>query len=225
MNGDERVWRGVGRWFARAVLIVVAIAGVAAAVACGSSPATTPTVTPAPGYRGNVLAAPIPRPDFTLTDTSGAPFAFGPATRNRVTLLYFGYTNCPDICPTHMTHIATALRHLPANIASQVEVVFVTTDPARDTAPVLRAWLNKFDTHFIGLRGTIDEIHAAEQAAGEPLSTTEPPVNGQYAVSHAGWVIAFTKDNQAHVLYPAGTTTADWEHDLPLLVGAPTSGG
>src|SRR3954447_2423880 len=96
-------------------------------------------------YRGGLVTPPLPKPRFVLKDTSGAAFDFWNRTQGLVTLLFFGYTNCPDQCPMHMGKIGLALKSLPPGIADQVEFVFVTTDPARDTTRVLRRWLDNFD--------------------------------------------------------------------------------
>ena len=89
-------------------------------------------------YRGGLVEPPLPKPRFVLTDTSGAPFDFWNRTRGTVTLLFFGYTYCPDQCPTHMANIGAALKKLPPGVAGQVQLIFVTTDPARDPPAVLR---------------------------------------------------------------------------------------
>jgi protein SCO1/2 len=169
-------------------------------------------------YRGGLVTPPLPKPGFVLTDTSGAAFDFRQKTEGYVTLLFFGYTYCPDQCPMHMANLSAALKRLPAGMANQVKLVFVTTDPARDSPPVLRRWLNLFDRHFIGLIGTERAIEAVERAAGVPLATRQEPPNGNYAVSHANFVLAYSRDNRAHVIYPGGVSKDDWVHDLPLLM-------
>jgi protein SCO1/2 len=100
----------------------------------------------------------------------------------------------------------------------QIKVIFVTTDPARDSASVLRSWLDNFDRRFIGLTGSEAAIEAAETAAGIFPPTKAIPVKGDYEVTHAAFVFAYSKDNLAHLLYPGGTTEEDWVHDLPYLV-------
>src|SRR5690242_18385627 len=80
-------------------------------------------------FRGGVVAPPVPKPRFVLTDTSGAPFDFWAKTQGSVTLLFFGYTSCPDQCPLHMANLAVAFKKLPSGIADSVKLVFVTTDP------------------------------------------------------------------------------------------------
>lgn len=169
-------------------------------------------------YRGGLVTPPLPKPAFVLTDTSGAPFDFGRKTQGSVTLLFFGYTYCPDQCPMHMANLEVALKKMRADIADQVQLVFVTTDPARDLPVVLRRWLDHFDKRFIGLTGTEAEIEAVQRAAGVPPARKTGFVNGKYGVAHANFVLAYTKDNLAHVIYPGGVSKDDWVHDLPLLI-------
>ncbi len=170
------------------------------------------------GYRGGLVTPPLPKPGFTLTDTSGAPFDFRDRTEGYVTLLFFGYTYCPDQCPMHMATLGSAMKQLPPGTADRVKLVFVTTDPARDTPAVLRHWLDLFDKRFIGLTGTEAAIEAVQRATGVPPATKPGPRTGNYAVNHANFVLAYTKDNLAHVIYPGGVTQDDWVHDLPLLL-------
>jgi protein SCO1/2 len=142
-----------------------------------------------------------------------------------VTLVYFGYSNCPDVCPTHMSNIASALKKMPAADQARVRVVFVTTDPARDTPEHLRAWLNNFDKRFIGLRGNIQDVNQISSALGLPPSSIEPmpgmtagPRMPSYGVGHAAQVLAFTPDDSLRVEYPSGFNAADWSNDLPRLL-------
>jgi protein SCO1/2 len=169
------------------------------------------------GYRGGVVSPPLPKPRFVLTDTSGAQFDFWQRTNGYVTLLFFGYTYCPDQCPMHMANLAAGLKKMSAAVADRIRLVFVTTDPARDTPQVLRRWLDLFDRRFIGLTGSEPAIQAVQRAAGLPVATKTGPASGNYAVSHANFVIAYSKDNLAHVIYPGGVSKDDWVHDLPLL--------
>ena len=169
-------------------------------------------------YRGGLVTPPLPKPRFVLTDTSGAPFDFWNGTKGSVTLLFFGYTNCPDECPMHMANIGEALKKLPPGLADRVKLVFVTTDPSRDTPMVLRRWLDNFDKHFVGLTGTPAALNAVQKAAGVPLARKTELRDGNYAVAHANFVVAYTTDDLAHVIYPGGVSKDDWIHDLPLLI-------
>ena len=205
-----------------ALVAVGAVALVAAAVLVfrpsgGSS--DSGGVPHAKGLDGILQDPALPKPNFTLTDTEGQPFNLQTQTAGYVTLLYFGYTHCPDICPTQMANIALGLKHESASVRSHIKMVFVTTDPHRDTPQVLRQWLDNFDPSFIGLTGTDQQITAAEASVGMPPAEVEPLGNGNYSVDHAAWVLAFTLDNQAHAIYPSGfDTAAVWAHDLSRLV-------
>jgi len=169
-------------------------------------------------YRGGLLTPPLPKPAFVLTDTSGASYDFRKRTDGSLTLLFFGYTSCPDQCPMHMASLGGALHKLPSDLAAKIKLVFVTTDPARDTPTVLRRWLDYFDKSSVGLTGTPVALAAAQQAAGVPPARQIPDGSGSYSVAHANFVVAYTKDNLAHVIYPGGVTKDDWIHDLPLLI-------
>jgi protein SCO1/2 len=175
------------------------------------------------GLRGVKLSPVLAKPDFTLEDTQGRAFHFAADTRGTVTLLYFGYANCPDVCPTHMSNIAAALKRMPADEQARVRVVFVTTDPVRDTAQALRAWLDNFDKRFIGLRGSLDSVNAIQARLGLPPAAMEPmndhaagPRN--YGMGHAAQVLAFSPDDSLRTEYPNGFSAADWANDLPKLL-------
>ena len=169
-------------------------------------------------YKGGLVTPPLPKPKVTLTDTSAAQTDFWKETEGYVTLLFFGYTRCPDECPLQMATIAAALKTMPASIADQIKVVFVTTDPTRDTPKTLRLWLDHFDKRFIGLTGSQAAVDAAQKAAAIPVAKKVSLNNRDYEVVHASFVIAYTKDDLAHVIYPGGVTQKDWAEDLPRLV-------
>jgi protein SCO1/2 len=105
-----------------------------------------------------------------------------------------------------------------SEVSDQLKVVFVTTDPARHDSKALRSWLDNFEKHFIGLTGNDAAVRAAQIASNLPpaeKSTVRP--DGSYDVGHAAFVLAYTKDNLAHVIYPVGVKLEDLTHDLPLL--------
>lgn len=182
------------------------------AVSCGSQG----QATDGDGYRGRVLPEPRAKVDFTLTDTEGKPFHFEEETDGYVTLLFFGYTHCPDVCPIHMANIAAVLEDLSYDLRRQFKVVFVSTDPERDTPERIRTWLNNFDRSFIGLRGSAEEVNRIMAELSLPPSIKQG-TGDDYTVGHAASVIAFSKEGPAHVAYPFGTRQEDWAHDLPKL--------
>jgi protein SCO1 len=200
-----------------ALLAVLVLAG------CGSS-GSGGTAAPRPSelndhtdsrYQGLGLVPPQPRPQFTLTDTAGREFRFGTATAGKPTLLFFGYTRCPDVCPTTLADIANGLRQVPEPVRKLTQVVFVTTDVKRDTAAVLRSYLAKFDpglpNRFIGLRGSQSQIDAAQVAAHVTLAEDE----GQ---THSSEVLLYGTDDYARVAFLQSTNeAAQVAHDLPLV--------
>ncbi|HZD23654.1 MAG TPA: SCO family protein [Acidimicrobiia bacterium] len=165
--------------------------------------------------QGVVIDQPQPKPSFVLTDTSGEPYDFVQETRGKLTLLYFGYTNCPDICPVHMAQIAEALDQYP-EVADKTVVVFVTVDPNRDTREVLRSFLDNFNPRFVGLTDTREKVEAAEKAAGVPMAEVVGGGEG-YSVNHAAWVIAYAPDGLNYSVYPFGVTQNQWSNDLQIL--------
>lgn len=165
--------------------------------------------------QGEVVEPPEPKPSFTLTDTDGEAYEFSERTEGKLTLLYFGYLNCPDICPVHLAQIAEVFSQVPA-VARNTEVVFVSVDPDRDTPEAIRDYLDRFDHRFVGLTGTTSELEEAQTAANVPLAYTVGD-DENYAVEHAAWVIAFAPDGRNHAIYPFGTRQTTWRNDLPIL--------
>ncbi|MDH4130371.1 MAG: SCO family protein, partial [Gemmatimonadota bacterium] len=198
----------------RAIMVTASVALLAA-----------PSCRPAPrkpfnpeGLTAPKVSPPIPKPDFVLATTDGAPFDFRRETEGYVTLLFFGYTNCPDICPVHLANIAVALKKLGPEVNNAVKVVFVTNDPARDTPTVLRTYLDRFDQRFIGLTGdSLAITNAMRQLNLSPIVREEGTQPGGYTIGHSAIVLAFTRDNFAHVVYPFGIRQDDWARDLVLL--------
>lgn len=176
--------------------------------------------------RGIELGEPLPKPDFTLLATDGQPFDFRQATRGYVTLVFFGYTHCPDVCPVHMANLGAVLRTVEPAVAERIKVVFITTDPRRDSPAVLRAWLDHFHPGFIGLTGDSVTIRRAQEALKLAPAVIEQPArpDSNYTVGHSALMVAFTPDDRAHVVYPFGTRQEDWAHDLPELVRGSWSG-
>lgn len=198
----------------------VGVIAVLAAVAACAGESDRPGAEPG-GLRGAVIEPPRDKPDFTLADMHGSTFEFRRETDGYATLVFFGYTYCPDICPAHMANLGSVLRTLPLSVTTRVRLVFITTDPARDTPERLREWLGNFHTDFIGLTGSLEEVNRIQQSMGLPPAVIGPEdERGNYDVGHWAAVIAFTPDDLLRVMYPSGMRQMDWAHDLPRLVGS-----
>lgn len=197
-----------------AALFVLVVAG-CGPISDGSS-TNAPAAVP--------LEAPVPRPHVTLPDTDGKPYDFVKRGSGRLTLLFFGYTHCPDICPVHMANLAAVLRDLPLEMTRDIDVLFVTTDPERDTPERLEAWLAALHPRFTGLRGTRAQVNALERSLGLPPSVVDSTggPGDSYFVGHAGQVLVFEADDTARFAYPFGTRQRDWRRDLPRLVRGDT---
>jgi protein SCO1/2 len=191
-----------------------------ALTACSrESDADVGRVASASGLHGSQLSEPLAKPTFVLTRTDGSAYDFARETQGKVALLFFGYTHCPDVCPLHMANIAAVLAKMPWEEREAIRVIFVTTDPERDTPERLGTWLAGFDTEFVGLRGAADTVNKIQKSLGITPATRQPSTGSspEYLVGHAAQVIAFGRDNIARVVYPFGTRQDDWAHDLPIL--------
>ncbi len=202
----------------RSRLAVTALMGLGLA-ACQST--DRPSEAPE-ALHGPELTQPIAKPDFTLLALDGTAYDFRKETEGYLTLLFFGYTHCPDVCPVHMANLGAVVKRLPNTVTERLKVIFVTTDPDRDTPERLREWLDGFDPSFIGLTGSQASLAIAQSAArvqpafrDTTATSTEP---GEYFIGHAAQVIAYTPDNLVHAMYPWGIRQEDWAHDIPLLL-------
>ena len=170
------------------------------------------------GYQGgSSLPEPYPMPDITLTDTSGQPYNLASSPSKPVTLLFFGYTKCPDVCVTVLADLATALQRMPGADRDHIQVVFVTTDPARDDGKHIRAYLDRFDPSFVGLTGRLATIKKAAVQVGVDIEGTERLPSGGYEVGHSAQVIGFDRSSGV-VLWTPETPIAALMHDFSLLV-------
>jgi protein SCO1/2 len=170
--------------------------------------------------RGTKPFAPLEKVDFTLTDTRGAPFDFRAETDGLIALLFFGYTYCPDVCPLHMATLSTAMAALEPEVRRQVRVVFVTVDPQRDTPERLERWLTAFDSSFVGVTGSLEEVSEALAFYRYPPPETSGEGVG-YTVGHPALIYAFTPDNLGRAMYGAETSRAVWVHDLNAMARHP----
>ncbi|QNE23322.1 SCO family protein [Kribbella qitaiheensis] len=161
---------------------------------------------------------PYALPAKSLTDTDGNEFNLVTSTKKPVTLVFFGYTNCPDVCPTVMADVASALTKLDESVRKQVQLLFITTDPARDSGPVIRKYLDRFDPSFVGLTGSLASIKDIAKAVGVPVEGMQKLPSGGYEVGHGAQVIGFGANDKANVLWLSNAAIGDLAHDFGKLV-------
>ena len=163
------------------------------------------------------LDTPFAKPGLVLTDQDGKRYDLVTRTKSRPLLLYFGYTHCPDVCPTTMADLAGAIARLPPT-TPRPAVVFVTTDPARDTPARLKEWLHAIDPGFVGLTGDFTTIQKAARGLGIAVSPAVTESDGSVTVSHGAEVVAFSpRDDRAHLIFPSGTSEAAYTAALPAI--------
>ncbi|MEU0911759.1 MULTISPECIES: SCO family protein [Streptomyces] len=166
-----------------------------------------------------VLDKPFEKPDLVLTDTQGKPYDFREQTAGRPTLIYFGYTHCPDVCPLTMNNLAVAKKQLPKEQQDQLRIVFVTTDPERDTPAELGKWLKGIDSQVVGLTGDFATIQAGARTLGISIDPPRKDDNGKTVSDHGTQVIAFSpKTDGGYVLYGEDATVEDYTQDLPRII-------
>ena len=168
------------------------------------------------GYHGAWLDPPYTVPDVALTDTAGERYVLAddPA---ELTLVFFGYTNCPDVCQVVMSTISSAVTRLDPAERRQVQVAFVTTDPARDTGQVLRGYLDRFDPQFAGLTGSLTRIDALGKPLGVYIKKGQRLPSGGYEVDHTASVTA-VRDGRAPLVWTQGTSPTDMAADIHRLL-------
>lgn len=173
---------------------------------------------PAGFVGGTSLPQPYVMPDQTLTDTSGNAYNLRTSPSKPVTLMFFGYTHCPDVCIGVLSEVATALARMSESSRDRVQLVFVTTDPARDSEQVIRAYLDRFDPSFIGLTGELATIKRVAGRVGVDIQGMNRLPSGGYEVGHSAQVIGFNREHQGVVLWTPSTPIGDLTRDFELLV-------
>jgi protein SCO1/2 len=161
----------------------------------------------------------LPDLKFQMTSDLGQPVTAA-TYRGKVTLLYFGYTHCPDVCPLTLVHLHTVLQKMGA-AADDMRILFVTVDPTRDTVPVLHQYVTAFDPRVVGLTGTSDAI--AQLAKRYRVFYKPAPAgassSGEYEVTHSSAIYIFDREGRARLLATPGSSTAEFRPGVIILVG------
>ena len=175
--------------------------------AAGASAAT-------PELRTGSFDPPRVAPEFALQGSNGAPIQLS-AYRGKVVALGFGYTSCPDVCPTTLADLAKARKKLGA-AGDDLKVIYVTVDPERDSAAVLHRYLASFDPTFLGATGAPGELAEVRRAYGIQTSRVgKPPA---YFVHHSSYVYLIDRAGKLRAMMPFGVSVDDIAHDVKALL-------
>jgi protein SCO1/2 len=170
------------------------------------------------GFRGTMYAEPYPQaPEIELTRNNGKHFSLHEMRGNTV-LLFFGYTSCPDVCPTTMGELKQALEKLGEEDAKHVQVLFITVDPARDTPGRVQEYVNHFNSDFIGLSGTESELAEVWKDYGVFRENVEGNSAAGYLVNHTARVTLIDRNGNLRLSYAFDTPLDSIVHDLKLLL-------
>jgi protein SCO1 len=191
---------------------------------CSSTPSSSTALTAQglsrgpDGWYGMPLTVERSLPDVTLLDTAGAPVSLPADLLGTPTLLFFGYSSCPDICPIHLAAIASAMEQTRTRY-DQVQVVFVSVDPERDTPERIEEFLGYFSSRMVGLHGELDVVIDALAQLDLPGPVVEgPDPRGEGdLIGHPAQVIGFDANGQALRVWPFGTRRSDWVADIPRI--------
>ena len=205
--------------------VALATAAALALTACdggsgdsGDQPAAE--VSASPKKAAITLDRPHPKPDLVLTDTSEKKYELVKETKGHPVLLYFGYTYCPDVCSTVVADMAEAAKKLPQADRDNLKIVFVTTDPERDTPRRMREWLDaQGGKDIVGLTGSFDTVQAAAKPLGILVEKPKKEKDGSITVSHGAEVVGFSpKDDGGHWIYTTETSKDQYSKDLPKII-------
>jgi protein SCO1 len=170
---------------------------------------------PQPQWRLTDVSGHLPDLDFKLTDDNGKAVS-GADFKGKVTLMYFGYTHCPDVCPLTLTQLHVVLDRLGPP-AANVRILFVSVDPKRDTPEIMYAYVNAFDKRAVGLVGTDADVEALAKRYRSAFTREPDRGDGAYDVSHSSAIYFFDAAGKARLLATPSTSQDDMVHDLHLL--------
>jgi protein SCO1/2 len=173
---------------------------------------------PESSLRGTTYAEPYPpAPTINLARSNGEQFQLEDL-RGKIVLLFFGYTSCPDVCPTTMAELKTALDRIGPERAEKVKVVYVTVDPQRDDPQRVQEYANHFNKEFIGLSGPETDLAKIWSDYGVFRSVAEGSPATGYLVDHTARITLIDQEGNLRASYGFETPVEDIVHDLNLLL-------
>jgi protein SCO1/2 len=166
-------------------------------------------------YQGSLINPPVPAADFTLTDQQGQPFRLSDQ-KGEVVLIFFGFTNCSDICPITMAQFKQVKDRL-GDLAKDVRFVFITVDPQRDDVEALRSYVGKFDPSFLGLTGDPANLARVWKDYGVYVNKDATDSQDNYIDEHTARIYAIDAKGNWRLSYLYGTETDAIAQDISRL--------
>lgn len=168
---------------------------------------------------GTVVDPPFTVAADELRTTEGEPYSLAEDTTAPLTLVFFGYTKCPDICPAVLSSITSGLVKLTEEQREQVDIVFITSDPDTDTPEVLRTYLDRFDQGMVGLSGSLTTIAEVGESIGVYVDAGEELPGGGYDPnSHGSYVIGINDKHEAPIFWSGDTAPSQFADDIRFLL-------
>ena len=155
--------------------------------------------------------------EFALTDHNGAARRLTDF-KGKVVVMFFGFTHCPDVCPTTLAQMAKVMMQLGENSASRVQVLFVTVDPERDTQDVLKNYITAFNPNFLGLRGDQDALSRTAKEFKLVIMKNAETSPGNYSVDHSTQTFVYDRQNRLRLFVTHGQIEEALAHDIDLLL-------
>ena len=189
-------------------LFFAALASVLLVLLAGCKDAT-------PQFKGSDITGTRLGKDLALTGTDGKPYTLETLT-GKVSLVLFGFTQCPDVCPSSLAELTQVMKLLGKD-AKRVRVVLITVDPERDTPEVLRAYVSGFDPDFLGLTGTLEQIKKTA-ASFKVYYAKTAGAQGNYLMDHSASFYLMDAQGESRVLLSNNIGAAAIAHDIQLLL-------
>lgn len=167
-------------------------------------------------FKGTMMPAEIPAPDFTFTDVDGQEVRLSDF-QDKIVLLYFGYSFCPDVCPSSLTDLKLVQNKLD-EAGEKIQVIMITVDPDRDTPETITEYVGFFHPTFIGLSGTKEEVDAAAEGYGVFYEKHEGTAATGYLVDHTARIFVIEPDGTYRLSFGFGTPVDDIVSDLQILL-------
>ena len=184
-----------------------------------SSPNNPSTIQRPPAkFRLTNITGSSPSLEFSLTDSASQKPVTGNSYRGKYVLMYFGYTHCPDVCPTTLVRMSRSMKQLGERLAKNIQILFVTLDPSRDSAKLMTEYVHNFGPNIAGLRGTDAQTRDITDRYRITYGKGKSDKNGNYEVVHGSAIYIFGKDGKARLMAKPDDPASSISHDLRMLM-------